>query len=60
VRTVDLSALDFERPSLRAEVLRHAADGVGVADFAAPMEFEGPTLVVEGTGVTHLRYRVRR
>lgn len=23
-----------------------------------PMEFEGPTLVVEGTGVTHLRYRV--
>jgi dihydrofolate reductase len=26
----------------------------------APTEFEGPTLVVQGTGVTHLRYRVIR
>jgi dihydrofolate reductase len=26
----------------------------------APVELEGPTSVVEGTGVTHLRYRVRR
>ena len=25
-----------------------------------PLEFEGPTLVVEGQGVTHLRYRVLR
>ena len=25
---------------------------------AGPLEFEGPTLVVEGIGVTHLRYRV--
>ena len=24
----------------------------------APFELEGPILVVEGTGVTHLRYRV--
>jgi dihydrofolate reductase len=27
---------------------------------SAPMEFEGPILVVEGIGVTHLRYRVIR
>jgi dihydrofolate reductase len=36
--------------------------GVGtklIADPALPpMQLEGPTLVVEGTGVTHLRYRV--
>jgi dihydrofolate reductase len=25
-----------------------------------PLEFEGPTRVVEGQGVTHLRYRVVR
>jgi hypothetical protein len=25
----------------------------------APVELEGPVSVVEGTGVTHLRYRVR-
>ena len=29
-----------------------------LADFSTPVEFEGPILVVEGTGVTHLRYRV--
>jgi hypothetical protein len=27
---------------------------------SAPVEFEGPMLVVEGIGVTHLRYRVVR
>jgi dihydrofolate reductase len=27
---------------------------------ATPVQFEGPTVVVEGTGVTHLRYRVRK
>jgi dihydrofolate reductase len=26
---------------------------------AAPVQFEGPIAVVEGTGVTHLRYRVK-
>ena len=26
---------------------------------AAPVELEGPTSVVQGTDVTHLRYRVR-
>jgi dihydrofolate reductase len=26
----------------------------------APVQFEGPTVVVEGKGVTHLRYRVRK
>ncbi|MEU9105629.1 hypothetical protein AB0D54_14850 [Streptomyces xanthophaeus] len=25
-----------------------------------PVQFEGPTAVVEGTGVTHLRYRVKK
>ena len=38
--------------------------GVGtklIADPALPpMELDGPILVVEGTGVTHLRYRVIR
>jgi dihydrofolate reductase len=38
--------------------------GVGtklIADPALPpMQLEGPTLVVEGEGVTHLRYRVAR
>lgn len=38
--------------------------GVGtrlIADPALPpMELEGPILVVEGKGVTHLRYRVIR
>jgi dihydrofolate reductase len=36
--------------------------GAGTPLFAdlgtPPVEFEGPTLVVEGIGVTHLRYRV--
>ena len=36
--------------------------GAGTPLFAdlttGPIEFEGPTLVVEGKGVTHLRYRV--
>lgn len=27
---------------------------------ATPVQFEGPISVVEGTGVTHLRYRVRK
>ena len=27
---------------------------------AIPVQFEGPTAVVEGTGVTHLRYRVKK
>ena len=27
---------------------------------AAPVQFEGPVAVVEGTGVTHLRYTVRK
>ncbi len=27
---------------------------------SGPLEFEGPYLVVEGIGVTHLRYRVRK
>ena len=27
---------------------------------AAPIQFEGPVAVVEGTGVTHLRYRVKK
>jgi dihydrofolate reductase len=27
---------------------------------AVPVQFDGPTTVVEGTGVTHLRYRVRK
>jgi dihydrofolate reductase len=27
---------------------------------ATPVEFDGPTAVVRGTGVTHLRYRVRK
>ena len=26
----------------------------------APVQFEGPIAVVEGTGVTHLRYRVNK
>jgi riboflavin biosynthesis pyrimidine reductase len=26
----------------------------------APAQFEGPIRVVEGTGVTHLRYRVKK
>ncbi|MFF4181408.1 dihydrofolate reductase family protein [Streptomyces sp. NPDC001750] len=26
----------------------------------APVQFDGPTAVVDGTGVTHLRYRVRK
>lgn len=31
------------------------------ADYSSPsQEFEGPILVVQGTGVTHLRYRVIR
>jgi dihydrofolate reductase len=30
--------------------------GLGVA----PVQFDGPVTVVEGTGVTHLRYRVRK
>lgn len=30
------------------------------AEFATPMAFEGPIRVVEGAGVTHLRYRVKR
>jgi hypothetical protein len=31
------------------------------ADFRSPpMEFEGPFIVVEGKGVTHLRYRVMK
>jgi dihydrofolate reductase len=38
--------------------------GAGTPLFAdlrtGPVEFEGPTLVVEGNGVTHLRYRVLR
>jgi dihydrofolate reductase len=38
--------------------------GGGTAFFdelqVAPVELEGPISVVEGTGVTHLRYRVRR
>ena len=38
--------------------------GAGTPLFAdlqtAPVEFEGPILVVEGIGVTHLRYRVIR
>jgi dihydrofolate reductase len=36
--------------------------GAGTPLFAdlgfQPTEFEGPTLVVQGKGVTHLRYRV--
>ncbi|MEU3713307.1 dihydrofolate reductase family protein [Streptomyces catenulae] len=31
-------------------------DGLG----GGPVRFDGPVAVVEGTGVTHLRYRVRR
>jgi dihydrofolate reductase len=27
---------------------------------ATPVQFEGPIAVVEGTGVTHLRYRVKK
>ncbi|MEU6882425.1 dihydrofolate reductase family protein [Streptomyces sp. NPDC046712] len=27
---------------------------------AVPVQFEGPTAVVEGTGVTHLRYQVKK
>jgi hypothetical protein len=27
---------------------------------ATPVQFEGPTAVVEGARVTHLRYRVRK
>jgi dihydrofolate reductase len=27
---------------------------------ATPVQFEGPVAVVEGTGVTHLRYRVAK
>ena len=27
---------------------------------ATPVQFEGPVAVVEGTGVTHLRYRVKK
>jgi dihydrofolate reductase len=27
---------------------------------ATPLQFEGPTAVVEGTGVTHIRYRVKK
>ena len=27
---------------------------------ATPVQFEGPIVVVEGTGVTHLRYRVKK
>jgi hypothetical protein len=31
------------------------------ADLSAtPVQFEGPVAVVDGTGVTHLRYRVRK
>lgn len=38
--------------------------GAGTPLFAelgvAPVQFDGPVTVVEGTGVTHLRYRVKR
>ena len=38
--------------------------GAGTPLFAeldgTPVQFEGPVTVVEGTGVTHLRYRVRK
>jgi dihydrofolate reductase len=38
--------------------------GAGTPLFAelsdTPVQFEGPVSVVEGTGVTHLRYRVRK
>jgi len=38
--------------------------GAGKPLFASlastPVEFEGPTSVVQGTGVTHLRYRVKK
>ncbi|RZQ64639.1 dihydrofolate reductase family protein [Amycolatopsis suaedae] len=38
--------------------------GAGTPLFAdlgiAPVQFDGPTTVVQGTGVTHLRYRVKR
>ena len=27
---------------------------------ATPVEFDGPVVVVQGTGVTHLRYRVKK
>jgi dihydrofolate reductase len=27
---------------------------------ATPVQFEGPIAVVEGTGVTHLRYQVKK
>jgi hypothetical protein len=27
---------------------------------ATPVQFEGPVAVVEATGVTHLRYRVKK
>ena len=38
--------------------------GAGTPLFAelgtTPVEFEGPVAVVQGTGVTHLRYRVKK
>jgi hypothetical protein len=33
---------------------------MGKVSAGATMSLDGPTLVVEGTGVTHLRYRVVR
>ena len=36
----------------------HSTLAVRGGPWLPPVEFEGPILVVEGIGVTHLRYRV--
>ncbi len=68
-RTVGVNGGQMARQALEAGLL----DEIGIelvpvilregtplfADLEiGPLEFEGPTLVVEGQGVTHLRYRV--
>ena len=70
-RTVGVNGGQMARQALEAGLL----DEIGIelvpvilqegtrlfADLEiGPLEFEGPTLVVEGQGVTHLRYRVIR
>ena len=60
-----IRTLAFVRKDVR-EIIRQPpvllGEGTRLFDLPGstvqPTEFEGPTLVVQGTGVTHLRYRV--
>jgi dihydrofolate reductase len=68
-RTVGVNGGQMARQALEAGLLDEVGIdlvpvllGEGTRLFAgpglSPLELEGPTLVVQGTGVTHLRYRV--